>query len=1079
MVKQLLNTLLTCLLHSIIVDGLEENVRLMPCVKTLSMLRDSQLVKFLFLSQDTPEVSKALEDNFGSQEPIYITAHTKSEIDQFAAEKSAQLVHRKQDLKIKEAFIIDKLQNGAQGMFLWVNSALEYLEEELYDADDVQQRLQDLPKDIVEAHEKTLERLAKNQNYYRDRQIRIALQVLTASATSVSPLDLITAIHIFERKDNAIVALLDRKKTQITMDKAASEMRRLLGSLVEFPSKEMVRLAHPSLQAALTRLGPTGKHEGTTARYKFTLEEAHCEVVQLCMTACGKTTFVHANAFTPNRLPFVEYAWTYWAYHFHESECVLGEQTEDVTKAFDKMLRGVSSAALAYLDALIVFLSRPLKAVPGHISDREYVLSLKRAQECLIRPTKDLCQLKKNFSLSLQLQSARTAVQVAATRSDQGSAQVRNWRRATSLESIQRLKKRMLGCETEVQRLKVDEFSEQLAWLKSPSGHPKLVLDTARNLRLVALRFAVDPVFSSLIMTAEGTSFSPLHPLLYLAQLFEEAGTYPYWKLLPPSSDLLDNFMCAADDPEYASAKFVLHCFEWRDHKTQTDAANAGHYVRVPSVLVMHPRPAGHHLTRVSTENREQVRRLHEMPSSNFFVANYVYAAFKPSQGFVRDYVGNPLAHLHMRGSLMMREMEDVMPLIDPNEAIQLAVPTAVRESPLREYIRAIPQLLGVYFVKFMMILLEVFGRLSKQALAVHFARLEVAFAELTMALAFFARFRTDEGVLPRLHGWYFVPGLLLFLIRCRYVPLFGAYYMPHAWTEFPFAYKHPAAYLDLQNVAGFWLWMTTVLRVTLYNSIGMSIIGIGSVQELAGDPISHAAGSYGVFHHLCTLERSLFAFLTVAATVVACSLVMMRDAKTLSEIWRFSIFWWFNAFFALFASAANQGAMQSGKSVGIIIGLSVFQLALVFVFIRFAESIVNIISFCLLPLTAPAMNLWHMFLSHHIGLAKTAGAVFFLYLVARAFRITHKFIWDPYNVEGSLATLVEAEAVARKNLGAGEVMRVGWYPLGEAMNHSNGKIDSRPPPRSAISSDMGENLQREMGTKLVQAAKNLGTKAE
>jgi hypothetical protein len=566
--------------------------------------------------------------------------------------------------------------------------------------------------------------------------------------------------------------------------------------------------------------------------------------------------------------------------------------------------------------------------------------------------------------------------------------------------------------------------------------------------------------------------------LLYLAQLFEEAGTYPYWKLLPPSSDLLDNFMCATDDPEYASAKFVLHCFEWRDHKTQTDAANAGHYVRVPSVLVMNPRPAGHHLTRVSTENREQVRRLHEMPSGNFFVANYVYAAFKPSQGLVREYVGNPLAHLHMRGSLMMHEINDAMPLMDPNQAMHLAVPTAVRESPMREYFRAIPQLLQVHFVKFMTILLQVFGRLSKQALAVHFARLEVAFAELLMALAFFARFRTEEGMLPRLRGWYIVPGLLLFLIRCRYLPFFGAYYMPHAWSEFPFAYKHPAAYLDLQNTSGFWLWMTTVLRVTLYNMIGMSVIGVGSVPELADNPIGHAASSYGVFHHLCTLERSLFAFLTVAATMVACSLIMMRDAKTLSEVWRFSIFWWFNAFFALFASAANQGAMQSGKSVGIIFMLSVFQLGLLFVFIRFAEPIVNIISFCILPLTVPAMYLWRMLLSHHIGLAKAAGAGVFLFLVSRAFWISHRFIWDPYNVEGSLATLVEAEAVARKNLGAGEVMRVGWYPLGEAMNHSNGKIDSRPQARSAISSDM-EVLQQELGSKLVQAAKNLQTKTE
>ena len=49
------------------------------------------------------------------------------------------------------------------------------------------------------------------------------------------------------------------------------------------------------------------------------------------------------------------------------------------------------------MEAVLDFMSRPLRLASGRFSDREYVLSPQRAQEALTQPTKDLRALSKSL----------------------------------------------------------------------------------------------------------------------------------------------------------------------------------------------------------------------------------------------------------------------------------------------------------------------------------------------------------------------------------------------------------------------------------------------------------------------------------------------------------------------------------------------------------------------------------------------------------------------------------------------------------------------------------------------------------
>lgn len=1025
---------------SIIVDGMEENKSWKQCLKVLARLSTNTGIRIVTLSQATTDIMQEWPQVFPDSGQIVITDHSYQDIRQFSQVKTAELVSKKPALLPKASVIEHSVLSGSQGMFQWVNAALLQLEEDVEDPEQVEANFEGIPSELKSTWDRVFQRSAQKEDKQRDAGIRAALQLLAISGCPVAMVELKAVISLTNLGTRAFEHILDPDRSESLSELAEKEVPALLGSLIEVSNNtdtKTVQLAHPSLLAALTS-SETPQSNMATARYAFSLDEAHCKIAVLSMLVCQRSTVTHANSFGPHKLPFVEYAWDYWAYHFHHATSS-GEYHKSLGDGFNAMTFVVSKDVIAYLDALCTFLHRPLRAVPGRFSDREYVLSLQRAQNALLQPIANLTKLQKRFKgdkfsnrppgIFAEVEEARKLLPDPAYQLPQATSIFSSLPNAS--KAINSTINSVVREKTTVNRIRLDEVLEKLTYLTQPTGSSKLMLDIARDLRSLTLRLAVDPVYSALILSAGGQSFSPIHLLIYTAQLFEQSGSFPYWAKLSPHSDLMESFCCPRNDPESAPANFVLHCFEWRERRSDSKQVSvAGRYVRTHRRPTVEPHSGGRQLLRVSTENEMQVRRLHKLPGKQYFRVALAYRVFKPKDEFFQLFT-NPLAGWHMKKSLMLDEPNSFALMQDPDMILGLYAPQGVEDTPLVQFVAALPHMFRLYFVRWLLAMLEIFGRVSKQVLATHFARLQVAAFEFDSAIAFFRRFSAIDAE-ENLRYWYFIPGACIFWLRCRYVPTFGAYYMPHTWIQFLWAWRHPAAYLDLQNITGFWMWLGTAFRVAFYNGIGGMAIAWANM-DMDNAPVRTLGNIYGIFHFLCTVERSIFGALTVIATLVSYALVIMKDPGSMQEMFQLSIFYWFNVFFGLFVSAIQTGALQNGAGMGAVLVASFFHIFMIIVFVKQYEQIVRWGSFLLIPVTAPTKFFWRILFSHYIFLAQLLGVSILLGAAGLAYYWTNKFIWDPYDVDITLQQLQRASRLARTNLQPTDYQYIGQAPFGDA----------------------------------------------
>ncbi|KAH7015894.1 hypothetical protein EDB80DRAFT_708842 [Ilyonectria destructans] len=1072
----------------IVIDNLEDIPRPENFIQRLSIMKNCKNVRFLICSQDTKEISGAISEHFDVGSPILITDHTAGDIRRFTETKGEALFQRKPLLKVKEDIIMKQLQSRAHGMFQWVNSALEHLKD-VEDPQDVELQLDDIRGDLLDTYDKTFERLAHGRDDRIEKRIVVCLKFIAVSATPVTSADVKTAWLIQELldKENAteqeLQSLFDHKECKERMDFAQRDIHSYLSSIVDICSDGTLQFKHPSYLRALTRTETVNTRPGA-AKFKFSLEAAHQTLSQICMTACRATTFIHANSFTEWRVPIVQYAWNFWAYHFQKSKLNFstvedGAQTRHMMEAnpnikgdwekhaafqttFNKMIDGISNDALLYLEALMDFISRPLRAVPGSFSDREYVLSLQRAQQSLLQPSKYLCALRKSLfePVSSKLQHSRRKIRAVSGIPVPETA----FDRHQGEDKISRAKSKILGEKSAVERLRIDNHLKANPWLHRPSDSSQLLLEIARTLRVVALRLAVDPIYSALLATASGSSFSPLHPLVYLAQLLEDSGLYPYWDALHPAKDLMEPFICSEEDPEYASAKFVLHCFEWRDPRlseaTISPSSAVGFYMRATRIAIdVRPSPSNHGLTRVSTENREQVRRLHQVKAEQFYAANSVYNLFHSDKDYINKFIINPLSNFHMKFSLLVHEHEGGWLMYeDPNDVLKLYAPPEVREAPLKSFLRSLPHLMRMYFVRYVTFILEVSGQIARRTMSAHFAKIEFAVMELTQVREFLWR-AYDPGELPPLKRIYFIPGLLLFWLRCQYFPSWGAYFWYHTWSQFSYAYNHPAVYVDLQNEFGFWSVCWNILRYFIVALVGNMAMMCTVSSETANNLLGHMAFTYSIFHSFCTIDRSLFAICTTAATLVACARIMLVDKDSVANTFKLSMFFWFMVFINIVITTVQLGALEKGGGWVAVIGGAAAQVAFMILCCVYVTNIMDFLYGIAKPARMLAMWMFRNVLRASVFTAQMLGVALLLFMACKALWYMHKFIWDPYDIEDSLKDLLQASQAVRKTLskrGEGQYKRIGWYPLGEKIvrNDENFIAEARVemgPPRAVL----------------------------
>jgi hypothetical protein len=1115
---------------NIVIDNLEDTDHPKEFLDALAEVRDVDNIRILITSQQTGQIAKILAAKFDCPGPLLISDYSAEDIGHFIDARAEELLRENPVLQQKRAFIVDTVREKAGSIFQWVNSALQSLEN-VKDAADIEDNLNGVPKDLLTTYDKVFARLAAEDDSRTITRVQASLKFLAVAASPVRSSDIkmaylvqeiLSSVESMDKLDeNALRKLFDLATSHDRMQTAEEEVRALLGALVEFFPDGTLQFKHGTWLKALTRPATTPTTSALADRFKFRMQDAHLAASNICMTICRVTTFAHANAFSEWQVPLVQYAWNAWAYHLQRSELqfqTVAElaQTSLLLMAnpglepqfrkhmaqqelFDQMISSVCKDTLVYLDALIIFITRPLKAVPGKFSDREYIFSLQRAQESLGHPAKELCELRRllNASISSSLQTSRAEVQQELDRPVPEQTLSMAFRQTK--DQLRHVSSSLVGTDSFVRKLRVDEYLQDNPRIPRPKGGPKLLLELARALRTTTLRFSVDPIYSALLATAGGSSFSPLHPLVYLAQLLEEAGLYPYWKTIAPGRDPLTPFICPPTDREYPAAKFVLHCFEWRDPRVNESIASptktTGHYHPHYYQLGMQgpggrPLPS-RALTRVTTENWTQVQRLHEPKPEDHFTSIIKYRFFSDGDDSASTrFFFNPMANLHMKYKLMvggdkdnnglLLEQKDysgrLMLFADPVEIMRMNEPAELQERPFKSWVRSLPAILRATFFMYMVEIMRKFGELAQRTFKMHFTRVELAQQDLTKARQFFTTMYHPTAI-TQSRLIYGMLAIVLFWVRCVYFPSWGSFIWFHSWSQFPYAYRHAALYIDLQNDFGFWTLMRDGFMYSMdwilgaaalfAIQIGPSLPLLELLEEqkqfytkLIGENsiLTSVCHVYACFHCLCAIERSLFSLSTTVASVVACSRLMFHDIDNVAAIFKFSIWLWVLLFFQILIVGIQRAAMERmqnpnarqiedigfGRWLMLFVGFPLLNFLAYVLFAIYIRPITRFLWAAAAPLRFVGGVLWTHVLMASMAALQIVGALAILLMVGFAYASMHKFIWDPYDTERSVRKLLDTSKKihSTQSLPVAMFKRIGQFPFGGQMVTRQGTIE-------------------------------------
>jgi hypothetical protein len=222
----------------------------------LTAVASSGGTRLLILSHPIEALREELEWRWDVR-VLSITDYAQPDICQYTESRVSKLLERKLNLEPKRDAITATLQSGAQGMFLWVNAALDHLENRVAHVDDVEDGLKDLPGNMRDAYERIFRwmKYATLTDLLKSR-IQTALCFLAASVTPIGVLKLETALDIYDSvqkgqgKGESFERILTSKSSVDHEYEVARNLRSLLESLIEIDANNFVSLVHASLRTA-------------------------------------------------------------------------------------------------------------------------------------------------------------------------------------------------------------------------------------------------------------------------------------------------------------------------------------------------------------------------------------------------------------------------------------------------------------------------------------------------------------------------------------------------------------------------------------------------------------------------------------------------------------------------------------------------------------------------------------------------------------------------------------------------------------------------------------------------------------
>jgi hypothetical protein len=1037
-------------IHSVVVDEIDQIENPEAFLNILGRSCCDNDLRLLVSSRESESIAHRMAESFDVSQPLTITDYNSEDLSKFVAAKAELLVEQNPALSGTIDLITSMVNQKANGMFQWINSVFEQLKH-IRDAEDVEPSLNYAEENLLNTYDRLFTRLSSNRSEVSLRRIRTSFMFLATSATPVTAADVKFSYLVQELMQNEpwreshIFDLFNPETNVDRVRTADKEMLLNLGPAVNISPEGTLQFMHSSVQQYLTQRVPTTGWESVAERVRFSPHDAHRVMAEICMAVCASTTFVHANSFSHGQIPLVQYAWTYWAYHLHHSQVKFEASTNGfrLRRLFDRMIHSVTVDSLEYVDALVEFASRPSGSLPGTLWAKEYAMCLKRAQDSLSETGGDHCDVLRPRHESISMELAEAREETSASMSRPTSLSIMDTARY-GLAKVSKLLRQ------HPPRFSIGEYLEKHPWLPPQTKSSKLLLKLARSLRMTALSFAIEPVYSILLQESTGTSFSPLHPLVYVAQLTEEGGRYPYWEAMPPSTDLMERFIRSLPESDPVTAKFLLHCFEWRDvnkpdavvRPTHAPGRIAGQYKPLSrgylsGELVKDGEDSSQPLQIVDTENpvRAVIRRYTTGDDSEFDSES------KPVGQI--DVTKNSPDFMHEG------EADDQKPFVYSS-------------------VQDIPYLVLKNFVNLVFDILQHAGHIALLSLRSYLRQVRLPVTELLQSTKFIWRLY-DPADLPPIGSSHVLLAICLFYLRCRFFPSWDAYAWSHEWDQLQWVFRYPLQYLEMQSSYSFWQQGIAIFMFFFSSTVGLIATAFTQDYKLSNGKASLIITSYAVFHSICSLERSLLALVTTAATILAACLIMLHDIKSAAAVFKLGIWFWFLVIIqSLFLHASAESSLKSGNRGRVaMVGGTLLYLAILYLAINKSSQIVNYSWRLTGPLRQVVIYVWRDWLGASAVLARYTVVTVVIWTAVYAFNKIHRPIWDPYNMKASMRRLVRTSRVMKSALrtaGVLEVRRIGCAPIGVWKTNDLSPKNVRPlalpsPPIKA--EELEENLKR------------------
>lgn len=914
-----------------------------------------------------------------------ITTYSKQDIDQFIAAKIYQLISSKPALASQEATIIKHLQQEAAGMFLWVNSCMESLEDELVSASDVNKSLHSLHPGLNPTYRRVFDRLLKTRNDYEQRRIRSALMWLSVAGRQLRVVDLWTAIKL-EEEDAEFDDVLQASDAERDAS-AAAHIKRLMGSSVEcLPGTDgqtYVQLFHTSFKSFFVR--NISGEDAPPSIFTFDLKDAHATLAKTCMLTCSRSCAKLSNGSHPvSKAPLIIYSWNFWAFHFKLSARELYDPS--LLQAFNQMLLFVSGDILDFLLFLSDYVTGPI-ILPAIKDQLECVSAFQRAQNCLVRPIQDLSKLRSKLPLATSLQEVRNEA---------------SYRRICYRGSVEGIKNRVNPKHkrkdapgqkiSQIKRLLVDELFENEPWmLKEGPLNTRAITSIARDLRVVTAMFAVSPVYDDLPAQNPNQATAVMLFLSNVSNLMEAVGSYPYWPGLPDYRDPEEPFLITEKSDEYyGPASFVLHRLERRENHRL------------------------HHETQPVFDwkdiHKKYIKPSHGVNTSRWYAATVAYSLnSRRANSLGQTFIINPMHSAHMR-NFMHLDIPRAGYFASAVTHLSQYAPDKSELTP-KVFLQSLPAILYVFYVKFIEILAQIIGgKFAWVVLNIQLMRLQTVKLRVETFLGACKLVGKPGYSLTYAHC---ALGFAFYLIRTKYFPSFGAHLFPDAIHDLHSAYAEPLEFIK-KTISRTWTdYILYYLQLHLGNAGCFLAVKLSKVEELL---VSGIGNVYFCFWMLTNLERGWATVANVIATPVAYISILLGSPDELRELLKFTMKYWLRVLIYIMQATVQLGLLST---IGLWIIFVIIILKVLFIWYistfeeRFITFLIRICHIIIWPLWLISRATVYTFLPA-LKLCATVLAVLVLFNGVSSFSA---FVNDPLGLRDSVGALKRAAKSARMTL--------------------------------------------------------------